>query len=50
MPEEEIEFKLHVKGKYNCSWADIRNNGNVTNPSINLWNEQQDPKTNVGKV
>lgn len=24
------------------SWADIRNNGAVENPSKNPWNEQQD--------
>lgn len=42
LPSGEIEFDLHVKGAKNWSWADIRNNGNVTEPSVNPWNEKQD--------
>lgn len=40
LPESEIEFHLHVEGKEAWSWADIRNNGDVPNPGINLWNEK----------
>jgi len=43
LPETEIQFHLHVEGaKSDWSWADIKNNGTVTNPSINLHNEKQD--------
>lgn len=42
LPEGEIQFLLHVDGKESWSWADIRNNGAVTNPDINPWNEKQD--------
>jgi len=45
LPEGEIKFKLHVDGAESWSWADIENNGSVDNPSINGWNEQQDPKS-----
>jgi hypothetical protein len=42
LPEGEIVFELHVSGKEPWwSWADIRNNGAVTNPDVNPWNEQQ---------
>jgi len=44
LPEGEIEFHLHVKGAEAFSWADIKNNGAVTNPEINFWNESQDKK------
>jgi hypothetical protein len=44
LPEGEIQFSLHVDGAASWSWADIRNNGAVTNPSVNPWNELQ--KTN----
>ncbi len=40
LPEGEITFFLHVDGAENWSWADIRNNGAVTDPKINPWNEQ----------
>jgi hypothetical protein len=43
LPEEEIEFVLHVRGAYAFSWADIFNNGAVLNPGVNPWNETQDP-------
>jgi hypothetical protein len=39
LPEGEIEFQLHVNGKENWSWADIKNNGSVSNPTINIHNE-----------
>lgn len=37
----EINFLLHVDGEEAWSWADIRNNGAVTNPSVNPHNEAQ---------
>ncbi len=40
----EIGFQLHVDGAERWSWADIRNNGAVTNPGVNPWNEQQATK------
>ena len=43
LPEGEISFFLHVQGAEAWSWADIRNNGAVTNPGINPHNELQDP-------
>ena len=45
LPDGEIPFTLHVDGATAMSWADIRNNGAVENPSVNLWNEQQDNHT-----
>jgi len=44
LPHGEIQFTLHVQGSNPWSWADIRNNGAVTNPDINQWNEQQDTR------
>lgn len=32
LPQGEISFHLHVDGAEAWSWADIRNNGAVTNP------------------
>jgi len=43
LPEHgEIKFYLHVDGAQHWSWADIRNNGAVTEPDINLHNEAMD--------
>lgn len=42
LPKGEIQFALRVQGAESWSWADIRNNGAVDNPSVNLWNEMQD--------
>ena len=42
LPKGEISFLLHVDGAEGWSWADIKNNGSVQNPSINPWNESQD--------
>ena len=42
LPTGEIEFHLYVQGATAMSWADIRNNGVVENPSINPHNEAQD--------
>jgi hypothetical protein len=39
LPQEEIQFLLHVKGKENWSWANIRNNGAILSPGVNPWNE-----------
>ena len=41
LPDGEVNFLLHVDGAEGWSWADIRNNGAVTNPSVNLFNEMQ---------
>lgn len=41
LPADEIQFALHVDGAEGWSWAEIRNNGAVTNPGINPWNEKQ---------
>ncbi len=40
LPDGEISFNLSVCGKESWSWALIKNNGNVPNPSINPWNEK----------
>lgn len=48
LPPGEIPFLLHVDGATAMSWADIRNNGAVANPSVNPWNEKQaDPDEGV---
>ena len=39
LPASEIQFLLHVDGAESWSWADIRNNGAVQNPTVNPWNE-----------
>ena len=44
LPEGEISFHLHVDGAESWSWADIKNNGSVENPSVNPWNEMQENK------
>lgn len=41
LPKGEIQFKLHVDGVGDWSWADIQNNGAVMNPSVNPHNERQ---------
>jgi hypothetical protein len=41
LPMTEIQFHLHVDGAESWSWSDIRNNGAVTNPGVNPWNEAQ---------
>jgi len=44
--EKEVEFNLHVYGANNMlSWADIQNNGSVESPTVNPWNESQDPNS-----
>lgn len=42
LPEGEITFRLHVCGKELWSWTEIENNGRVSNPGVNLFNEMQD--------
>lgn len=42
LPEGEIFFNLSIRGAESWSWANIRNNGDVPNPSINPHNEVQD--------
>ena len=37
LPDSEIQFQLHVEGAESWSWADIKNNGAVISPVINLW-------------
>lgn len=43
LPAGEIKFELLVYGADSWSWAKIRNNGAEPTPSINPWNEAQDP-------
>jgi hypothetical protein len=45
LPAGEIQFLLHVDGAESWSWADIRNNGAVTQPGVNPWNQSQDLPT-----
>lgn len=40
LPAGEIQFHLHIAGAESWSWADIRNNGAVTNPGVNPHNER----------
>ncbi len=47
LPKGEIQFNLHVDGDESWSWADIRNNGSITDPKINLHNELQDPENRI---
>ena len=47
LPKGEIQFHLHVAGAESWSWADIKNNGFITTPGINPWNEAQDPRSTV---
>ena len=42
LPDDEIQFKLFVLGAASWSWADIRNNGAIKNPSVNPHNETMD--------
>jgi len=42
LPDGEIPFLLHVDGFCSNSWADIQNNGSVSNPSVNPHNEAMD--------
>ena len=44
LPKGEINFILDVSGAGDWSYASIRNNGDVDDPSVNPWNERQDAK------
>lgn len=44
LPKSEIKFHIHIDGAESGSWADIHNNGFITNPGINPWNEKQDKR------
>ena len=41
LPEGEISFWIHIEGEEPWMFANIRNNGAVTEPAINPWNEQE---------
>lgn len=41
LPKGEINFSLHVDGAESWSFADIKNNGAVNEPTVNVWNEAQ---------
>ena len=43
LPSGEVQFRLMVNGAEPWSWADIYNNGAITNPGVNPYNEAQDP-------
>jgi hypothetical protein len=45
LPKGEIKFHLHVDGAEKWSWADIRDNGSITNPGVNPRNEAADEQT-----
>jgi hypothetical protein len=42
LPDGEIAFTLSVRGAESWSWAEIRNNGAITVPSVNPHNEMMD--------
>lgn len=46
LPDGEIEFEIHIKGKEDWSWADIKNNGSwdgsVSNHIAFIHNEMND--------
>lgn len=44
LPDTEIEFSLNVKGREVWSFAIIKNNGGIINPSVNPHNEAMDTK------
>ena len=48
LPKGEIIFTLHVAGAEGWSWADIKNNGQVINPSVNPFNEAQAERIKKG--
>jgi hypothetical protein len=45
LPADTIPFRLQVWGKQGWSFAVIENNGAVPEPTVNPWNEAQDPKS-----
>jgi hypothetical protein len=50
LPTGEIQFELHVLGKEGWSYADIRNNGAVPNPTINPHNQAQDKRNTPTRI
>lgn len=48
LPAGEIQFRLLVAGAEAWSWADIRNNGAVENPTVNPHNERMDSLAATG--
>lgn len=44
LPTGEIQFQLYVKGAEDWSFSDIKNNGAVPHPTVNIHNEMQDPR------
>ena len=44
LPEGEIQFLLQVTGETALSLAEIKNNGAVTDPDFDPWNEKQDAR------
>ena len=42
LPKGEIYFELYVRGNRPWSWANIKNNGAVDEPTLNPHNEAQD--------
>ena len=44
LPSGEINFRLRVEGAEDWSWAEIKNNGSVKDPTVNPWNEANSRK------
>lgn len=42
LPKHNIEFEIRIKGAESWSWAVIKNNEAVKEPSVNLHNERMD--------
>lgn len=49
LPQDEINFLLHVDGAEPWSYADIRNNSAIVIPTTNTWNELQDPEMRISE-
>jgi hypothetical protein len=47
LPSGEINFLLRVEGAEDWSWAEIKNNGSVRDPTVNPWNEANSRKERV---
>jgi len=50
LPDGEINFNLHVDGAESWSWADIKNNGKVLEPTVNPWNEGHCSEVTLGEA
>ena len=42
LPNGEVVFIIRIEGAEPWSWAVIENNGSITAPTVNPWNEKQD--------